>query len=324
MWRDLLRLTRPPTLAASLVPVAVGTAAGALRQRPSFALAALMLLVAILLQTATNMANEYFDYRRGLDDRHSLGIAGVIVEGRMEARTVARLTILTYALALLLGGYLAVVRGWLLLALGFLSIAAGVVYSAGRRPIASTPFGEMVVFLLMGPLEVLVSEVAAVGALTLAALLASLPVGLVVSAILLANNLRDLEPDQRHGRRTLAILLGRTAGGGLLRLLTLAAYLLPALFVLFRLLPAPTLLALASLPAFLPIWLGRMPRNPVPAVAKAHLALGLLLAVGLFLAGPAHLQTGREGRAASAFSVTVTKSSSGRKSSTSRPASGPT
>jgi 1,4-dihydroxy-2-naphthoate octaprenyltransferase len=286
MRSDLVRLTRPATLAASVVPVAVGTAAGALARPVSPLWTAVMLVVALLLQIATNMANEYFDYRRGLDDESSVGIAGVIVSGRLPAAAVARLAALTYALAFVLGVVLAIHRGLLLILLGLASIGAGVVYSAGPRPISSTPLGEAFVFLLMGPLEVAVSEVAAAGVVTAPALVASVTVGALVAAILLANNLRDLEGDRRHGRRTLPVVVGRTGGRAILRGLVAVAYAWPTLAALAGLLPVGVLLTLVGLPAARRALRALDGPNPVPAVARAHLVAGLFLAIGLALPIP--------------------------------------
>lgn len=202
----------------------VGTAAGALTHAVSFSLAAVMLGVALLLQVATNTGNEYFDYAHGLDDDASVGIAGVIVSGAMSARTVLSTTIGVYGAAFVLGLILVVARGPLLLVLGLFSIGMGIMYNAGPKPVSATPFGEAFVFIMMGPLEVAVSEVAATAVFTWAAVAASIPVGALVAAILLANNLRDRETDARHGRRTLAITFGtRTAGRLLLGLFAFAA-----------------------------------------------------------------------------------------------------
>lgn len=282
--RDLWRLARPETLPASLVPVAVGTAAAGLAGPLSPLWTADMLLVALLLQIGTNMANELFDYRRGLDRPGAVGIAGVLVSGRMRPRTLGFLTAGVYALAVLLGAALAAARGPLLLLVGLLAAALSLAYSAGPRPVAATPFGEALVFLLMGPLEVGVAEVAAGGRLTAAALWASLPVGLTVAAILLANNTRDLEKDRDHGRRTLAILLGRERAARLLEGLLLGAPLLALPMAAGGLLPASSLLALLALPLALRLRKRLFLGNPVPPAGAFHLVSGLLLAAGLALA----------------------------------------
>lgn len=279
----LFRLMRPLTLVATVVPVLVGIAAAALRAEVNWWCALDMLVVAFLLQIGTNMANEYFDHRRGIDHAESVGIAGVIVLGEVPPRTVLRYTVATFALALVLGLILAYLRGFVLLMLGLVSMLLAVLYSAGPRPIAATPLGEVAVFLLMGPLEVLVSEVAAIGFSTPTGLFAALPVGLLVAAILTANNVRDHESDRERGRHTLAIILGERRGRAFLFALSLAGVLLSPLLVLLGSLPWTALLSLLSLPlAFTVRRIGPLP-GLLPAVARLHLANGLLLALGLFL-----------------------------------------
>ena len=283
--RQLLRLTRPHTLSAAVVPVIVGTAAGALAGRPDFLLATDMLAISLLLQIATNMANEYFDFRRGVDHAGLTGIAGVIVQGETSPKAVLAAAAATFALAFVLGCVLAFARGPLLVLLGLLSIAIAVLYSAGPRPIAATPFGELTVFMLMGVLETLVSEVAAVGHLTAAAVAVAPSVGFLVAAILTANNLRDRESDQERGRRTLAIVLGAERGLAFLRAEAVLAVVWPALAALW-VLPWPA--ALTALLTPLALRAGRRGplRRLLPEVSRLHLLNGLVLsaALGLYAA----------------------------------------
>ena len=192
-----------------------------------------------------------------------------------------RLALGTFALAFALGCILGAFRGLLLIALGLLSIAAGLLYSAGPHPIAGTPYGECTVFALMGLLETWVSEVAAVGRLTPAAVYASLSVGFLVAAILTANNLRDRVSDQERGRRTLAILLGEERGMALLRAEVAAAVLLPPLATLAGLLPWPAALPLLLGPQAWRVGRDRALPKLLPQVSRLHLLSGLLLTLGL-------------------------------------------
>ena len=282
------RLSRPPTLAASIVPVAVGTAAGALSGPISWPLTADMAAVAILLQAATNMTNEYHDYVRGVDEAASIGIAGVLVRGEMPGEEVRASFITTFLVAIALGLVLAWVRGPVLLALGFLSVAVAYLYNAGPWPISSTPFGEAVVFLVMGPLEVLVSEVAAVGHVTWGGAWASVPVAALVAVILLANNLRDHDADKRHGRRTLPIVVGPPLARRLLVALVALALLWPGVAWLAGWLPVWAALALLAAPVAF-TFVRRLTaadadlRGTVPEAARLELVTGILLAAGLGL-----------------------------------------
>ena len=277
----LWRLSRPHTLSAAIVPVLVGTAAGALSGKPSFSLALDMLAISLFLQIATNMANEYFDFRRGVDHAGLTGIAGVIVKGELQAKTVLHYALSTFALAFLLGCVLGYFRGIVLIALGLLSILVALLYSAGPKPIAATPFGELTVFLLMGVLETLVSQVAAVGQLSAAGLAASFSVGFLVAAILTANNLRDRESDQERGRRTLAIVLGEVRGLRFLRTEAALALLWPLAAAIVGLLPWTAALTILLLPLALRIGREGPLRRLLPDTSRLHLLNGVLLSVGL-------------------------------------------
>lgn len=285
---QLWRLSRPPTLAATVVPVAVGVAAGALVGSVSWTMAVLMLLVGMLIQAATNVANEYYDFARGIDHSGSKGIAGFLVSGAMKPADVKRLAFMMYGLALVLGLVLVAVRGPVMLLLGLLSIVVSYLYSAGPHPISGTPFGEIVVLVFMGPLEVAVSEYAAVAQVSRMALLASVTVGLMVAAILFANNLRDLDSDQQRGRLTLAIVLGDARARWVLSAILAAAVLWPLLAVAYGLFPRTVVVVLVAAPLVLgaarALLRGRMQMAKlVPEAAKLHLAVGLLLSIGLGL-----------------------------------------
>lgn len=283
---QLWRLSRPATLPASVVPVAVGTAAGALTGTIAWPLALDMAVVAILLQAATNMTNEYHDYARGLDRAGAVGIAGVLVDGEMAADAVRAAFLTTFLVATVLGLGLAFARGPILLALGLASIAVAYLYNAGPWPISATPLGEATVFVVMGPLEVLVSEVAAVGRTSAAGLAASVPVAALVAAILLANNLRDHDTDRAHGRRTLPIVLGPALGSRLFAALVGLALAAPVALWRLGLLPPEALVVLAALPAAAGLVrrvavAGADLRRAVPQTARLELLVGALLTLGL-------------------------------------------
>ena len=168
-----------------------------------------MLLGSLLIQAATNMFNEFYDEQRGLDVEGAVGIAGSIVSGRVSARGVLVGALLCYTVALFLGIYLISVGGWPILVLGCLSALGGYLYSAGPRPIAYTPASEAAVFVFMGVLIVVIAYAVQARDFPLYVPLAALPIGGLVAAILLANNIRDLVSDRRGGRRTLPIVFGR-------------------------------------------------------------------------------------------------------------------
>src|SRR5918992_3390890 len=213
VFEEWFRLARPFSLTASAVPVLFGTALafkdGAFAWAPFLA----MLFGSLLIQAATNMFNEFYDERRGLDVAGAVGIAGSIVQRRMHARAVLRGALFCYTVALFLGIYLVVVGGWPILVLGCLCALGGYLYSAGPRPIAYTPASEAAGFLYMGVLIVVIAYAVQTGTFPLYVPLAALPIGGPVAAILLANNIRDMRSDRRGGRRTLPIVAGPGGGG---------------------------------------------------------------------------------------------------------------
>jgi 1,4-dihydroxy-2-naphthoate polyprenyltransferase len=206
MWLMAARLR---TLPAAVAPVLVGTSIAVTRDvfRPGAFIAAL--LGAILIQVGTNLSNDYSDARRGADTEERLGPMRVTAGGLVPPKTVLLWTYLTFGAAALCGVYLVVVAGWELLVLGVLSILAGVLYTGGPRPYGYEGLGEVFVFLFFGIVAVAGSAFAQLESWPWESLALAVPVGLLVTAILVVNNIRDMDTDRRAGKRTLAVRLGR-------------------------------------------------------------------------------------------------------------------
>ncbi len=246
-----------------------------------------ILLVALLMQIATNSLNEYGDYRHAVDTVPSVGFAGIIVSREVKASEVLYTAAACYALAFCLGIALVFERGVGLLVLGMIAILAGVLYSEGPLPISSTPFGEVLVGIIMGPIEVVSANIAASGSSSALALTYSLPVGLMVTSILLANNLRDVDKDREHGRRTIAVMIGRRRGSLLLLSLIGAAFIWSVPAFIFSAPVSVFLIWLAFPLAVKGCWelmKGKAWNSSVTVVARIHVLVGLLLAVSLLLA----------------------------------------
>lgn len=289
--REWFRLARPFSLTAAAVPVFFGTALaytdGAFSWEPFLA----MLVGSLLIQAATNMFNEYYDERRGLDTASAVGIAGSIVHGRVHARSVLLGALACYALALACGIYLILVGGWPILVLGCLSALGGYLYSAGPRPIAYTPASELAVFLFMGILIVVIAyAVQRPGGFPLSVPLAALPIAGPVAAILLANNIRDMTSDRQGGRRTLPIVAGREVAVLVYRALLLEAYVAVAALMVTGVVPPECSLVLLS--GAMAIRLSRdiahttTPQRLDPVVKRTaglHLLFGLLYTAGVLL-----------------------------------------
>jgi 1,4-dihydroxy-2-naphthoate octaprenyltransferase len=207
--RIWLMAARPRTLPAAVAPVLVGTSL-ALGDGHFNALAFVAaLLGALLIQVGTNLSNDYSDARRGADADDRLGPVRVTAGGLVPPRQVLLATYISFGLAVLCGIYLVAVAGPELLAVGAASILAGVLYTGGPRPYGYEGLGELFVFLFFGIVAVAGSYFVQVQQLPWQAFVEAAPVGLVVTAILVVNNLRDSDSDRRAGKRTLAVRLGR-------------------------------------------------------------------------------------------------------------------
>jgi 1,4-dihydroxy-2-naphthoate polyprenyltransferase len=276
---------RPRTLGASIVPVAVGTAAAT---DPSILTALGALVVALGLQVGVNYANDYFDGVRQVDTARRVGPVRLTASGLARPRRVATAAALSFGVAAVAGIALALATAPWLIVLGVAAVAAAVLYSGGPRPYGSRGMGEVFVFLFFGLAATLGTAYVQGRHLPAAAWWAAAPVGLLAVAILMANNIRDISTDEASGKRTLAVRLGDARSRSLYRLVILTAFaIVPAGVALGRL-PVAALLALAALAAAARplVAIGRARgRGLVPVLlgtAATHAAFGFLLAVGLW------------------------------------------
>lgn len=203
------RLMRPHTLTASFVPVFTGTAMALFDNQMNLLLFMLMLVASLLIQAATNMFNEYYDFVRGLDTKDSVGIGGTIVRDGVAPKFVRNLAFLFYFISILLGIYICMASSWWIAVIGLVCMLVGYFYTAGPLPISSTPFGELFAGLLMGPVIIMITYYIQTGIFSWSHFYVSISVGFLIGAINLSNNIRDLDGDKEFGRKTIAILLGR-------------------------------------------------------------------------------------------------------------------
>jgi 1,4-dihydroxy-2-naphthoate octaprenyltransferase len=216
---------RVRTLPAAIAPVLVGTALAGFFGvfHPLRFVAAL--IGAMFIQIGINLSNDYSDARRGADTEDRLGPVRVTAGGLVPPRQVLLATYLSFAAAVACGAYLVAVAGPELLAVGAASILAGVLYTGGPRPYGYEGLGELFVFLFFGVVAVAGSYFVQVQELPWEAFVCAVPVGLLASAILVVNNVRDLETDRRAGKRTLAVRLGRERTRLLYAAMIVAAFL---------------------------------------------------------------------------------------------------
>jgi 1,4-dihydroxy-2-naphthoate octaprenyltransferase len=277
-------------LPAAIVPVLVGSAAGLhglhqIHERVLFP----TLLAALLIQIGTNFANDVFDFRRGADTAERLGPLRVTQGGLVTPRQVLIATYVTFGLALLIGLYLVSIGGWPILVIGILCLVAGVTYTGGPWPFGYHGLGDLVCFVFFGVLAVLGSAYLQRLEITPLDIWASIPVGCLVTAILIVNNLRDIDTDRQVGKMTLAVRLGRRATRLEYIALVAIAYLVVAYLGLSGMVGAWWWLPLLSLP--LAIWLvrfvsraeGRPLNQALKRTGQLHLVFGLLFAAALWL-----------------------------------------
>ena len=245
MVRIWVMAARLRTLPAAIAPVLVGTALAGTEGRFRVGAFIAAMLGAIFIQVGTNLSNDYSDARRGADTEDRLGPVRVTAGGLVPPRQVLMATYITFGLAVLCGAYLVYVAGPLLLAIGAASILAGILYTGGPRPYGYEGLGEVFVFLFFGIVAVTGSYFVQQEKLEWEAFALAVPVGLLAAAILVVNNVRDIDTDRRAGKRTLAVRLGRPRTRTLYSAMLLVAdvALIPVAFALspWVLLPVLTL-----------------------------------------------------------------------------------
>ncbi|MBU6201329.1 MAG: 1,4-dihydroxy-2-naphthoate polyprenyltransferase [Acidobacteria bacterium] len=208
--RTWLTGARPRTLPAAVVPVAVGTAAGARSGEVVWWLAALCVFVSLALQVGVNFANDYSDGVRGTDEGRT-GPVRLVASGMARPAHVRAAAAASFGAAAVGGLAAAAATSWWLLAVGAASIAAGALYTGGPKPYGYMGLGEVFVFVFFGVVATCGSAFVATGSVGAVAAASSVPVGLLSVALLMANNLRDIPGDERSGKRTLAVRIGDAA-----------------------------------------------------------------------------------------------------------------
>ncbi|HLM30313.1 MAG TPA: 1,4-dihydroxy-2-naphthoate polyprenyltransferase [Solirubrobacterales bacterium] len=269
---------RARTLPAAIAPVLVGSAAAADASDDfrwgAFAAA---LVGSIFIQIGTNLANDYSDAKRGADTEDRLGPVRVTSSGLVAPRRVLYATWLAFGVAVAAGIYLATVAGWVIIVVGAASIAAGVLYTGGPRPYGYAGMGELFVFLFFGLVAVNGSYYVQLEGLDWLPFWLSISVGCLSTAILVVNNVRDIDTDRRAGKRTLAVRLGRERTRRLYAGLLACAYVALPVGLLLADGPAWAMLGSLSLPLALRPMNAVLTRTDGPALNGALAGTGALL-----------------------------------------------
>lgn len=284
-----VQAARPKTLPAAAAPVLVGAGAAWASHRFALVPAFAALLGALLFQIGANLANDVFDHKRGADTAERLGPARVTATGLLSPERVLAGMWVVFALSVPIGLYLAHVGGWPIIALGVTAIISAIAYTGGPFPLGYNGLGDVFVFLYFGLAAVCGTCYVASGEVTPAAWLAAVPIGMLATAILVVNNLRDLATDKAAGKRTLAVRLGRQGTLAEYSLLIGLAYALPIVMALARVCKPWALLTWLSLPLAARLLKqvrtlqGRALNQVLAHTARLELVYGALLALGLAL-----------------------------------------
>jgi 1,4-dihydroxy-2-naphthoate octaprenyltransferase len=283
---DWLAGARPRTLPVAVIPVAVGTAVAAAAGHVVWWRTALALVVSLSIQVGTNYANDYSDGVRGTDTVR-VGPVRLVASGLAPAASVKRAAFLSFGVAALAGLFLALATSPYLILVGAACVAAGWFYTGGPRPYGYAGLGEAFVFVFFGLVAVVGTAYVSLQRVTALAFVAAVPVGLIAVALLVVNNLRDIDNDARAGKRTLAVRLGAGRTRVLYEGCVVVAFLGVVAVAYYR------LGALVALPAavfgvgpMLKVRRGAEGRDLIGVLqmtSRLDLALGLLLAIGIAL-----------------------------------------
>jgi 1,4-dihydroxy-2-naphthoate octaprenyltransferase len=284
---------RPKTLPAALAPVLVGTAvawaAGGFRAGPAAAAA----LGALLLQIGSNLANDVFDFERGADREGRTGPLRVTQAGLLTPSQVRAGMAIVFGLALLVGIYLTMKAGWPVIVIGLAAIAAAIAYTGGPFPLGYNGLGELFVMIFFGFAAVCGTAFVQATYVPAAAWPAGFAAGCLATAILVVNNVRDIDQDRKSGKRTLPVRFGRPWGVAEFVVLLALAFLVPLLLVLTNRAAVSLLLVLFSAPLALPLVRslrrerGVVLNRTLAGTARLFLVWSVLYSVGLLLGSSA-------------------------------------
>lgn len=280
---------RPRTLPTAMAPVIVGLSLAYPASNFAWLAALAAMMGALLLQIASNIANDVFDFEHGKDTSERLGPVRAVQSGLLTPSQARAGLAVVLAMCMLIGSYLVYRSGWPILVVGVVSMIAAVAYTAGPYPLGYHGLGELFVFIFFGPVAVVGTQYAISQVTTPDAYLASLSLGALATNILVVNNLRDRSEDARTGKRTLAVRFGERFTLALATSMLLLAYASPLYFWLSRQTPWPLLLPALTLPLAV-LWWRRLrtvrgkPMNGLLAqAAQLVFFFGVLYAVGLLV-----------------------------------------
>ena len=288
-FQSWLLASRPKTLLASVVPVMVGTALAINVGKFNPLVTLVALICSLLIQIGTNFTNDLYDYHKGADTAQRKGPVRVLSAGLISVKEMKTGIVLTFLLAFILGLYLVYVGGIIILIIGVLSIFAGIAYTAGPYPLAYKGLGDIFVFMFFGLIGTMGTFYLQTNQLSMPAFLSSIPVGSLITNILVVNNFRDIEEDRAAGKNTLAVKLGKTFTQYQFIFLIVVSFIVPLLLFLFYgfefwiFLPYLTLPVVFKTIAMLFTLDGAQLNETLELTAKLSAIYGILFSAGLML-----------------------------------------
>lgn len=287
VWMRAIRIF---SFTASVTPVLAGSAFALCDDQFSLLLFPLILVACVLVHAGCNLANDYFDYGKGVDDESTVGRGGVIQDGWLSQTDVRNGMIACFVVATLLGLIILAASTWWLLLLTIPSLLAAIFYTGGSRPLGYISLGELTVWVFMGMGIVGGTYAAMTKVLTWEVVVGSLGLSALVSAILHVNNIRDFDTDRVAGKRTLAHVLGRSGAIREFTTLIVFAFVFTGVLILFWPENWPTALVLVVAPAAVALVRLVRTHSDVPTLnqgvrltAQLHFRFGLLLTLGLLV-----------------------------------------
>lgn len=288
VWLQAIRIF---SFTASVIPILVGSAFAIYEREFDPLLFVLMVLASVACHAGANLANDYFDHVKGIDNAESLGPSKVIQQQLLTPAEVQRGMFVAFGIATILGLVIVFQSSWVILALALASLAAAYFYTGGPKPLGYVALGEVTVFIFMGPVMVGGAYFVHTGHINWEAILASLPVGCLVAEILHANNIRDIGLDRAAGKVTLSTLLGRRAATVEYVILIVAAYFATVALVVSEPGLWPCLIVGITLPIAFQLSRTVASYDDPPTLNRAlrktaglHLRFGTLLTGGLLVA----------------------------------------
>ena len=281
--------SRPKTLLAAVVPVLVGSALAISAHKFFFLYSLIALFCSILIQVGTNFTNDLYDYLKGADNIKRKGPRRVLASGLISVTEMKAAIVLVFGLAFLLGLYLVFSVGLLILWVGIISIIAGIIYTAGPFPLAYNGLGDLFVFIFFGVIGTMGTFYLHTQEISFLAFLTSIPVGALITNILIVNNYRDIEEDRVANKITLAVLWGKTFTRWQYIILIIVCYLISIIlylnfnYSLWIFLPYLTIPVTFILIKMLYKFKGEELNKTLELTARFAVLYGLLFSIGLIV-----------------------------------------